>query len=510
MPGRSVNVNTVCASFTCQRAARPGRASWVRGSRSTSGAKSISATAASVGSSAWAGSRVVRPTVAIRSVPPRRGSSPEPPEPPHAASPTVSATTTSATYSAHQIAACSSAKWHATGCPCPRSMSSGSLSAHTSWAFQHRVRKRQPLGGSAGDSARRLPARSGGAAAPCGGPAPAPRSGAPGCRGAQGARTRRRRAPISTSLPRYITPTESQMWRTTPRSWAMNTYASPSSAWRSSSRFTTPAWIDTSSAETGSSSTSSSGLSDRAARDADALALATRELVRVAGRVLGVETDELHELLDPLRAARSVDAVDAHRLRDDRLPPSCAGRATRTGPGTRSACVAASRAGRAFDAVSTSAPRKRTDPEVAGMSRSTTRPVVDLPQPDSPTMPNVSDAAHREAHARTPPGPDRRCGAARRRGSGSASRDRRPRGSTSSSDSGPAGTPVSGAAVTTAPPPAAPRRSPPRSGRRRGGRAGPRAARARPACRGRRAGRRGSAGGTSSRPGGTRATAADR
>ena len=44
----------------------------------------------------------------------------------------------------------------------------------------------------------------------------------------------------------------------------MNTYERPSSSCRSSSRFTTPAWIDTSSAETGSSSTSTSGLSESA------------------------------------------------------------------------------------------------------------------------------------------------------------------------------------------------------------------------------------------------------
>ncbi len=41
----------------------------------------------------------------------------------------------------------------------------------------------------------------------------------------------------------------------------MITYVRPSSCWRSSSRFTTWAWIDTSSAETGSSATTSFGFS---------------------------------------------------------------------------------------------------------------------------------------------------------------------------------------------------------------------------------------------------------
>ena len=40
------------------------------------------------------------------------------------------------------------------------------------------------------------------------------------------ARRRRRPSPISTILPRYITATRSEMWRTTDRSCAMNTYAS--------------------------------------------------------------------------------------------------------------------------------------------------------------------------------------------------------------------------------------------------------------------------------------------
>ncbi len=49
-------------------------------------------------------------------------------------------------------------------------------------------------------------------------------------------------------------------------------------------RLTICAWIDTSSADTGSSQTISSGSQRQRARDADALALAARELVRVAAR----------------------------------------------------------------------------------------------------------------------------------------------------------------------------------------------------------------------------------
>ena len=49
-----------------------------------------------------------------------------------------------------QTTAATSAKWQATGWPWPRSTSAGSSVAQMSWAFQHRVRKRQPDGGDCG------------------------------------------------------------------------------------------------------------------------------------------------------------------------------------------------------------------------------------------------------------------------------------------------------------------------------------------------------------------------
>ena len=64
----------------------------------------------------------------------------------------------------------------------------------------------------------------------------------------------------STSLPRYMTATRSETWRTTFRSCAMKRYVRPNSSCRSSSRFRICAWIDTSRAETGSSATTSRGV----------------------------------------------------------------------------------------------------------------------------------------------------------------------------------------------------------------------------------------------------------
>ena len=99
----------------------------------------------------------------------------------------------------------------------------------------------------------------------------------------------------------------------------MKRYVSPNSSCSSSSRFSTCAWIETSSADTGSSHTMSFGLQRERARDADALPLAARELVRVAVDVLGVEPDDVEQLLGTrLCCSRPCpDAVDHERLGDD-------------------------------------------------------------------------------------------------------------------------------------------------------------------------------------------------
>ena len=64
---------------------------------------------------------------------------------------------------------------------------------------------------------------------------------------------------ISTIRPRYMTAMRSDTWRTTARSCAMNSSVRSSASWRSTSRLMICAWIETSSAETGSSATMRSG-----------------------------------------------------------------------------------------------------------------------------------------------------------------------------------------------------------------------------------------------------------
>ena len=74
----------------------------------------------------------------------------------------------------------------------------------------------------------------------------------------------------------------------------MNRYVRSSSPRSRSNRFSTCAWIDTSSAATASSD-DDGGLERQRARDANALALAARELVRITLRIAWVQPDLAHQ-----------------------------------------------------------------------------------------------------------------------------------------------------------------------------------------------------------------------
>ena len=71
----------------------------------------------------------------------------------------------------------------------------------------------------------------------------------------------------------------------------MNSIVRPSCTCRSRSRLMICAWIDTSSAETGSSATMKLGLQGQSAGDADALALAAGKFVGVAVIGIGRQLD---------------------------------------------------------------------------------------------------------------------------------------------------------------------------------------------------------------------------
>ena len=105
----------------------------------------------------------------------------------------------------------------------------------------------------------------------------------------------------------------------------MNRQAKPISRCSSWNRSSTRACTDTSSADVGSSAISSRGLEGQRAGDADALALAARELVRVAVAQVAGQVHLVEQLLDPLARARRPwrPCVQQQRLADrlaDRQP----------------------------------------------------------------------------------------------------------------------------------------------------------------------------------------------
>ncbi len=152
------------------------------------------------------------------------------------------------------------------------------------------------------------------------------------------------------------------------------------------------AWIDTSSADTGSSQTISFGLERQRPGDADALALAAGELGREAVVVLGVEADQLHQLLHLRACAPRRRPIPWIANGSPMIEPTGgAGSASRTGPGRSSASRAGAGAARRVDSVLMSVPSNEMRARrSASCSRVMQRASVDLPQPVSPTSPSVS------------------------------------------------------------------------------------------------------------------------
>ena len=158
------------------------------------------------------------------------------------------------------------------------------------------------------------------------------------------------------------------------------------------SRLMTCAWIETSSADTGSSHTDDRRVHRERARDADALALPAGEFVRIAADELGADSPTVSSssATRRWRAARAIgscsrsgsptiDPIDRRGfearvrvLEDDlHLAPS-----ERSAPRSQVRDVAAL--------------EQRRAPRVGSSSRMRQRASVDLPQPDSPTTASVS------------------------------------------------------------------------------------------------------------------------
>ena len=173
--------------------------------------------------------------------------------------------------------------------------SGGSCSAHRGCARGQRVLKRQPEGGRCRARHVALQHLALPRALPVSDPTAAPLTEAPGCRDGSASRRARRARPPQRSSPDTITATRSQRWCTTDRSWAMNRYERPKRSWRSFSRLSTPAWIETSSAEDRLVEDDQVGAQRQRARDADTLALAAGEFMRVAIRMGGIELHQAEQ-----------------------------------------------------------------------------------------------------------------------------------------------------------------------------------------------------------------------
>ena len=167
------------------------------------------------------------------------------------------------------------------------------------------------------------------------------------------------------------------------------------------SRLRICAWIEPSSAVTGSSSTSSSGSTASARAMPIALALPARQLVRVARLVFGAEPDQREHLGHARARSRRVRPAI-------RSGSATIARAVMRGSsdeyGSWNTICTRRRIARSArrDRWAMSSPSTRITPAVGSSSRSTRRATVDLPLPDSPTMPERLARAHRERSRRRP------------------------------------------------------------------------------------------------------------
>ena len=278
----------------------------------------------------------------------------------------------------------------------------------SSWAFQQRVRNRQPDGGSTGlgtspSSTMRLRARS--------------RVGV-GQRDGRQQRLRvrvagplvdrRRGCRSSTILPRYITATRSEMWRTT-RQVVGDEHVGQAELVLQLLEQVDDAGLDRHVERRHRLVEHDQlRLEGEGPGDADALALAAGELVRVPVGVLGRQADERAAARAPGRGLLACSAaVDLQRLGRASRPTVMRGLSEAYGSWNtiwnrwRSCAQLLALAGRR-DVLPVEA---RPSPEVGRIRSRSSRPVVDLPQPDSPTRPSVSPRCDVEATRRTRPAP---------------------------------------------------------------------------------------------------------
>ena len=132
------------------------------------------------------------------------------------------------------------------------------------------------------------------------------------------------------------------------------------------------------------------------ARDRDPLALAAGELVRVLAASAGAQADLVERLATRSRwVGASPCAAQGRAARRRSVRRCCAGRATRTDPGTPSGSRGARAAARRAPSAVQIAPSSSDAPGGRRLEPITMRASVDLPEPDSPTRPRLARRAPR-------------------------------------------------------------------------------------------------------------------
>ncbi len=218
--------------------------------------------------------------------------------------------------------------------------------------------------------------------------------------------------------PRYITSTRSAEIAHHRQVVADEEIGEAQSFFISTSRLRICAWMERSRAETGSSQTIRSGLSDQRAGDADALALAAGEFMRIAVRWhrRGKPTLSMRSRRPSARrSSRSPHALmDAQRRGEDLADLVPRIEARRTDPEKSSGCDLRTSRALAGRARVMSSPLNLDAACGRSTSRSRVLPRVDLPQPDFAHQPDRLPALD----ARSTPST---AAQQRRRGSGSGS-----------------------------------------------------------------------------------------
>ena len=201
----------------------------------------------------------------------------------------------------------------------------------------------------------------------------------------------------------------------------MNRYVRPNSCCRSRIRLTICAWIDTSSADTGSSQTMKRGLQRQRAGDADALALPAGELVGIAIGVFLAQADHVEQFATS-RARLARSPTPWIRSGSPMMSRTVMRGSSEAYGSWKMICICWRRCAhllrRQCHQVLAGEPHRARASAPPGAS--TRRPVVVLPQPLSPTSPKVSPAAMSKSTPSTARTAPTTRGSNAPRGSGSA------------------------------------------------------------------------------------------